>query len=310
VARYIASRLVAAVPVLLGVTLLAFLMLHMMPGDPILVLTTTFEAANAGDEERFRLREKFGLNDPLPIQYLSFVTKALRGDLGTSVLKARPVLTMIMEAFPHTVQLALASLVIGVLIGVTLGVVAAVKHNTLVDSSSIVAALFAVSMPDFWLAILSILFVSIYLGWLPSSGTGGWHYLILPATVLGIRLAASIARLTRSTMLEVLSKQYIIAARAKGLPARAVMLRHAMKNALIPVITLIGLDLGRLLGGAVVAETIFARQGIGKLLIDAILDKDFPVLQGTVVFVAFGYVIVNLLVDLSYGWFDPRIRYS
>jgi ABC-type dipeptide/oligopeptide/nickel transport system permease component len=184
------------------------------------------------------------------------------------------------------------------------------NRNSWLDSLSIFSSLFAVSMPDFWLAILAILVVAVQLRWLPSSGTEGWNHLILPALVLGARSAGSIARLTRSSMLEVLAKPYIVAARAKGLGAQVILARHALKNALIPVVTLIGLDLGRLLGGTVVVETIFARQGLGKLLIDSILDKDFPVLQGTVLFVAAAYVLINLAVDLSYAWLDPRIRYA
>ncbi|HLG71110.1 MAG TPA: ABC transporter permease [Chloroflexota bacterium] len=308
-ARFLAGRLVAAVPVLFGVTVLAFAMLHLIPGDPILLLISGFEASS-GPEVIARAREKFGLNDPLPVQYLHFVQHAFQGDLGTSILKSRPVGTLIAEALPWSIQLAGTAVVLAVIIGVTLGVISAMNRNTWLDSLSIFSSLFAVSMPDFWLAILAILVISVKLRWLPSSGTEGVNHLILPALVLGARSAGSIARLTRSSMLEVLSRPYIMAARAKGLAAQLILVRHALKNALIPVVTLIGLDLGRLLGGTVVVETIFARQGLGKLLIDSILDKDFPVLQGTVLFVAGAYVLINLAVDLSYAWLDPRIRYA
>jgi len=265
---------------------------------------------SSGPEVLAQMRAKFGLNDPLPIQYVHFVQHVAHGDLGNSILKSRPVGTLIVEALPYSMQLAAAAVVLAVALGVTLGVVSAMNRNSWLDSFSIFASLFAVSMPDFWLAILAILLISVQLGWLPSSGTPGVNHLVLPALVLGARSAGSIARLTRSSMLEVLSRPYIVAARAKGLAARLILVRHALKNALIPVVTLIGLDLGRLLGGTVVVETIFARQGVGKLLIDAILDKDFPVLQGTVLFVAAAYVLINLAVDLSYAWLDPRIRYA
>jgi peptide/nickel transport system permease protein len=309
VTRFLAGRLTAAVPVLFGVTILAFAMLHLIPGDPILLLISGFEASS-GPDVLAQLRGKFGLNDPLPIQYLHFVDRVTHGDLGNSILKSRPVSTLIAEALPYTIQLALAAVVVAVLLGISLGVVSAMSRNSWLDSASIFASLFAVSMPDFWLAILAILVIAVQLRWLPSSGSEGWNHLILPALVLGARSAGSIARLTRSSMLEVLAKPYIVAARARGLRAQAILARHALKNALIPVVTLIGLDLGRLLGGTVVVETIFARQGLGKLLIDSILDKDFPVLQGTVLFVAAAYVLINLAVDLSYAWLDPRIRYA
>jgi ABC-type dipeptide/oligopeptide/nickel transport system permease component len=284
-------------------------MLHLIPGDPLQLLLSSFEAASS-PEILARLRDKFGLNDPLPVQYLHFVQHALEGDLGNSILKSRPVGTLIREALPWSIQLASTAVILAVLIGVSLGVVSALNRGRWLDSVSIFSSLFAVSMPEFWLAILAILIVSVRLRWLPSSGTEGLNHLILPALVLGARSAGSIARLTRSSMLEVVTRPYVVAARAKGLGAQVILVRHALKNALIPVVTLIGLDLGRLLGGTVVVETIFARQGLGKLLIDAILDKDFPVLQGTVLFVAAAYVLINLAVDLSYAWLDPRIRYA
>jgi ABC-type dipeptide/oligopeptide/nickel transport system permease component len=308
-ARFVAGRLAAAAPVLFGVTVLAFLMLHLIPGDPIMLLLSSFEASSS-PEVLAQLRDKFGLNDPLPIQYLHFVQHAAQGDLGKSILKSRPVGTLILEALPYTIQLALAAVLVAVLVGVALGVISAMNRGRWLDSVSIAGSLFAVSMPDFWLAILAILVVAVRLRWLPSSGSDGVNHLILPALVLGARSAGAIARLTRSSMLEVLTKPYVVAARARGLAARVILIRHALKNALIPVVTLIGLDLGRLLGGTVVVETIFARQGLGKLLIDAILDKDFPVLQGTVLFVAAAYLLINLAVDVSYAWLDPRIRYA
>jgi peptide/nickel transport system permease protein len=306
---FVLQRCLLAIPTMLGITLIVFTMLHMMPGDPVLVLLSSSQSTAITEAELYLIRERFGLHDPLPVQYVRFITHAAVGDLGNSILQARPVLELIAEVLPNTIALALASLFLAALLGLLLGIVAAVRHRTLLDLSSMTASLFALSMPEFWLAILAILVVSVKLQWLPSAGSEGLKYLILPAVVLGSRAAASIARLTRSSMLEVLGQQYINTAWAKGLPPRQVIWCHALKNALIPVITFMGLQLGRLLSGAVVVETIFARQGLGKLLIDAILSKDIPVVQGAVLVVALGYVICNLLVDVSYAWLDPRIRY-
>jgi peptide/nickel transport system permease protein len=306
---FVLQRCLLAIPTMLGITLIVFTMLHMMPGDPVLVLLSSSQSTAITEAELYLIRERFGLHDPLPVQYVRFITHAAVGDLGNSILQARPVLELIAEVLPNTIALALASLFLAALLGLLLGIVAAVRHRTLLDLSSMTASLFALSMPEFWMAILAILVVSVKLQWLPSAGSEGLKYLILPAVVLGSRAAASIARLTRSSMLEVLGQQYINTAWAKGLPPRQVIWCHALKNALIPVITFMGLQLGRLLSGAVVVETIFARQGLGKLLIDAILSKDIPVVQGAVLVVALGYVICNLLVDVSYAWLDPRIRY-
>lgn len=306
---FVLQRCLLAIPTMLGITLIVFTMLHMMPGDPVLVLLSSSQSTGITEAELYLIRERFGLHDPLPVQYVRFITHAAVGDLGNSILQARPVLELIAEVLPNTIALALASLFLAALLGLLLGIVAAVRHRTLLDLSSMTASLFALSMPEFWMAILAILVVSVKLQWLPSAGSEGLKYLILPAVVLGSRAAASIARLTRSSMLEVLGQQYINTAWAKGLPPRQVIWCHALKNALIPVITFMGLQLGRLLSGAVVVETIFARQGLGKLLIDAILSKDIPVVQGAVLVVALGYVICNLLVDVSYAWLDPRIRY-
>lgn len=305
--RYIVQRLVVAIPTMLGVVIVAFGLLYVMPGDPILLLVSSFQIESS-KEQLDAIRDRFGLNDPIPLQFVRYLANVLQGDLGDSILKGRPVGQLILEALPHTLQLAALALVVAILIGVAVGVLSAAWRGTWLDRASIVASLLGVSMPDFWMAILVVVVFAVQLQWFPAFGVGGMAFLILPAAVLGIRASAAVARLTRSSMLEVLNKQYVTTARAKGISERAVIGVHALRNALIPVVTLLGLELGRLIGGAVVVETVFARQGIGTLLIGSILDKDLPVLRGTVLVVATGYIVLNLLVDLSYGWFDPRIR--
>jgi len=304
--RYALNRLATAIPTLLGVLLVTFALLYAMPGDPIAHLVS---AANGiTPREMQELRGRFGLNDPMPVQFVHYVGHVVHGDLGTSILSNRSVGSLIVEALPNTIELALAALAISIMIGIPLGVIAAIRHRTWVDHVSIGASLLGVSMPEFWAAMLAILIFSVNLQWFPAFGADGLSALVLPAAVLGIRTSATLARVTRSSMLEVLGRQYVTTARAKGLSEWAVVMLHALKNALIPVVTLLGLQLGYLLAGAVVVETIFARPGIGSLLINAVLNKDVPVLRGTILVVAVGYVLVNLLVDLSYGWLDPRIR--
>ena len=262
----------------------------------------------SSQEQIDAIRNRFGLNDPIPVQFVRYLANVVQGNLGESILKSRPVSRLIVEALPHTLELAALALVVAILIGITAGVLSAAWRGTWLDRGSIFVSLLGVSMPDFWMAILVVLVFAVKLQWFPAFGVGGMTFLVLPAAVLGIRASAAIARLTRSSMLEVLQKQYVTTARAKGMSELAVIGVHALKNALIPVVTLLGLELGRLIGGAVVVETVFARQGIGSLLIGSILDKDLPVLRGTVLVVATGYIVLNLIVDLSYGWFDPRIR--
>lgn len=305
--RYVVQRLLVAVPTMLGVVIVAFGLLYVMPGDPVLLLVSSFQI-ESGKEQIEAIRERFGLNDPLPLQFVRYLANVLQGDLGESILKGRPVGQLILESLPHTLQLAALAVVVAIVFGVAVGVLSAAWRGTWLDRTSIVVSLLGVSMPDFWMAILVVLVFAVQLQWFPAFGVGGLAFLILPAAVLGIRASAAVARLTRSSMLEVLQKQYVTTARAKGISERAVVGVHALRNALIPVVTLLGLELGRLIGGAVVVETVFTRQGIGTLLIGSILDKDLPVLRGTVLVVATGYIVLNLLVDLSYGWFDPRIR--
>lgn len=306
--QYLVQRLILAVPVLLGVSISVFLMMHLIPGDPALAMLRGQPTVTPEDIDR--VRTQLGLNDPIPVQYLKYISRVLQGDLGESVKAKRPVLDMITEQAWPTLQLALAAMVVAVALGVTLGTISALKQNTWVDTLSMLLALFGVSMPGFWLGLMLIYVFSVRLGWLPITGQGGFDRLILPAVALGLDFSAVTARLVRSSLLEVMRQDYILTARAKGLRAKTVVTRHALRNAMIAVITIIGLQLGFLLSGAIVIETVFARQGIGRLAVTAIISKDFPLVQGIVLISALIYVAINLLVDLSYSLLDPRIRYS
>ncbi len=294
-------------PVLLGISVAVFLMMHMVPGDPAKMMLGELAVQKEAVEN---LRRVLGLDDPVPVQYWRFLTRAVHGDLGRSVLENQPVARMIWQVLPSTIELTLAGLGIAVLLGVVLGVTAAVRHHTWVDNASMVVALWGVSMPTFWMGLLLIFLFSLKLGWLPATGQGGFERLIMPAFTLGYVAAAVIARLVRSSMLEVLRQDYVRTARAKGLADRLVVYRHALKNALIPVVTVLGLQFGALLGGTVVIETIFSRPGVGRLAVTSILNKDFLVTQGTVLMSAVFYTLVNLIVDFSYALLDPRIRYD
>jgi ABC-type dipeptide/oligopeptide/nickel transport system permease component len=305
--QYIGRRLITSIPVLWGVTTLVFFMMHLLPGDPAELML----AESGGSSQSIaQLRHQLGLDDPLYVQYGRFLANALRGDLGRSIFTNRPVTQTILEQLPHTVQLAVAAMVVAIAIGTALGIAAALNRNTWVDSLCVTIAVAGASMPIFWSGLLLILLFSSLLHWLPATGQGSLKHLLMPAIVLGLASSGSIARLVRSTMLEVLSREYIIAARSKGLSERLVVCRHALKNALIPVITVMGLQFGYLLGGTVVTETVFSRQGIGRLVVDAILWKDFPIVQGTALLAAVIYTLVNLLIDISYAIIDPRIRYD
>jgi peptide/nickel transport system permease protein len=305
---YLLQRVIATIPVLLGVSLLTFSMLHLVPGDPVALVMSTEDAWSKADVER--VRDEFGLNDPLYVQYGRYVLHAVQGDFGISIRSRREVTSLILQVLPYTLELALCSMLVALVVGVPLGVIAAVRHNTWIDTLAAVLSLGAVSMPSFWLALLLIFLFSVTLNLLPATGQGSFAALILPVVALGLREAAETSRLTRSGMLEVLRHDYITTARAKGLAEMLVLQRHALRNALIPVITMLGLQFGRLLAGTVVVETVFARQGIGRLAVEAIQGKDFPTVQGVILFMAVAYVLVNLLVDVSYAWIDPRIRYG
>jgi ABC-type dipeptide/oligopeptide/nickel transport system permease component len=312
VAAYLAKRLAEAIPVLILSSLLVFGILHLVPGDPI---DTMMGAASFGistPEAQAQLvaqiREQLGLNDPLPIQYLHWLGNALRLDFGESFIRHQPVAALIAQRLPSTLELAGAALLLSVVVGMTFGIVAALRRHTWIDGAVMVLSLGGVSMPSFAYAMLLILVFSVLLGWLPATGAGSFDRLVLPALVLGYEGTGLIARLTRASLLEVLGREYITTARAKGLPPRIVVLRHAMRNALIPVVTIVGLQVGRLLAGSIIVETVFARQGVGQLAIDAILQKDYPLVQGIILLTASTYVIANLLVDVSYGLINPKIR--
>jgi len=304
---YLAQRVVAAIPVLLGVSLLVFSMLHLVPGDPVRLMLSEFQTT---PEQVERLRSQLHLDDPLPAQFGRFVWNSSHGDLGTSIRTRRPVTQEIADNLPSTLQLAVAGLVVAMALGVSLGIVAAVNQRSWVELVSMLVALLGVSMPSFWLGLLLIFLLSLRLRVFPATGGGDLQHLVLPAITLGLGAAAILARLTRSSMLEVLRQEYVTTARAKGLLEWVVIARHALKNALIPVITIFGLQFGQLLAGTFVVETVFARPGLGRLIIDGILNKDLPIVQGVVLVVAISYVLVNLLVDLLYSVLDPRIRYA
>jgi peptide/nickel transport system permease protein len=306
VLRFLARRLVLTVPVLLGVATLVFSLIHLIPGDPAQAMLG--EAASQQDVSA--LRGRLGLDRPLLEQYVSFLSGAVRGDLGTSFRTGRPVVSQIVERLPATAELAAAAMFVALLVSIPLGIAAAVWRGTVVDHSAMVLALSGISIPNFWLGPLLAIVFAIELGWLPVSGRGTAAHLVLPAISLGAALAAILARMTRATLLEELRAQYVLAARARGVSRSRAVLRHAFRNSLIPVVTLIGLQFGAVLTGAVITETVFAWPGIGRLLIQSIGFRDYPLVQGCILLIAFTYVAVNLLTDLVYGVLDPRIRYE
>jgi len=312
VAKFVSQRLVESVPVLLLASLLVFAILHLVPGDPIdaMIGAASFGVGDRAAQEQLvaSLRQQLGLGDPLPLQYTRWLWNATHLDLGESFIRHQPVIKVIGDRLPSTIELAGSALVISVLLGVALGIVAAVKRNSPIDRLVMFVSLGGVSIPSFVLAIVLILVFSVTLGLVPATGSGSLDRLILPMLVLGYEGIGLIARLTRASLLDVLGREYVRTAHAKGLPPRTVLLGHAMRNALIPVVTIVGLQLGRLLAGSVIVETVFARQGIGQLAIDSILAKDYPVVQGVILLTATSYVIANLLVDISYGFINPRIR--
>ena len=304
--NYIIRRLFLTIPTIIGIITITFLLMYVVPGDPVRILM-----GQRGDPETIAMiRKQMGLDDPLPVQYFRFLGNILRGDFGRSYATNRPVLPEILSRFPATLKLALASMLVASIIGLTAGIVSATKQYSFFDYSSMVVALMGVSAPVFWVGLLLMWIFGYTLGWLPISGYGGVSYLILPAIALGVRPAAYIARMTRSSFLEVLRQDYIRTARAKGLPERKVIYVHAMRNTLITVITVLGMELASLLSGAVLTETIFAWPGIGRLSVDAIIKRDHPMVQGTVLFTAIIFIFANLIVDISYAFLDPRIRYE
>jgi peptide/nickel transport system permease protein len=314
VAQYIARRLVLLVPVVLVVGIVTFLIVHLTPGDPAAVML----GQNATPEQVEQLRQELGLNQPLPVQFVAWFFQVATGDLGISVFSGDPVLEIILSRLEPTVSLAILSTLMSLCVALPSAMLAVWKRDGLLDPAFMSVSLLGVSVPNFWLALILILVFSVTLGWLPVSGyvplsEGLWpwlSHLILPAIVLAVQQAGIIARMLRDGMLEVVNQDYIRTARSKGLMERAVLARHAFRNAVIPTITVVGASFALLLGGAVVTETVFAIPGVGQLVVESISRRDYPVLQGTVLFVAAVYVLVNLLVDLVYALLDPRIRYD
>ena len=305
--RFVIHRLLALIPLVIGVSFLVFLMLQLVPGDPVMMMLGEFSMATAKDVEA--LRQQLGFNDPLYIQYWNYFKSLITGDLGTSMRTKKPVIDLILARLPSTFELTFYGLIFALIFGTLLGIIAALKHNTIIDYFSVVIALLGVSIPGFWLALLFIFLFSIRLEWLPITGSSPLS-IIMPCLALGLWAGGTIARLVRSGMLEVLQSDYIRTARAKGLYKHRIILVHALRNALLPVVTIFGLQFGHVLAGTVIIEAVFARPGLGLMLVNAIVAKDFPLVQGTIMFVAVAYIAVNILVEVIYTYLDPRIRYS
>ena len=309
-ARYIAKRFAQLVPVLFLISLMIFSIMHVLPGDPVQLMLAGAESGSVTPQRHNELREALGLNDPLYLQYFRFIRGAVSGDLGTSVRLRSPVLDLILERLGSTLKLSLGGIGFAILIGMSTGMLAALKQGSWIDTLSMILAYVGVSLPLFWLGLLLILFFSFWLDWFPPAGQEGVRSLVLPSLSLGLVSAGVISRLTRSSLIEVLVEDYIRTARSKGLPDRIIYIRHALRNALLPVLTILGLQFGAMLSGAVVTETVFSRPGLGRLVVSAILWKDYPLVQGIVLFMATIYVVVNLMVDICYAWVNPRIRYG
>ncbi len=309
--RYIIRRLLLLLIVVLGVTMMTFILMNVAPGDPAeMVAMARYGLENLTGEQVEQIRISEGLDSPIWIQYIHWLAHAIKGDFGRSLVTGDPVLQEILVRAPATLILALASLVVSLFIAIPAGIISAARQNSWLDYLTRTAALLGASMPNFWLALLLILLFSVTLGWLPVFGYGGFRHIILPAVTLGTGLAAITARLTRSSMLQVLEQDYITTARAKGLQEVHIIFRHAFKNAIIPIITVIGLQLGYLLEGTVIVESIFAWPGLGKLLVDSIYARDFAIIQASVLLFAIFFVLINLFVDVLYVYLDPRIRYE
>lgn len=308
--KFVLKRLLMMIPVLLGVTFLVFFILALSPGDPARMIL----GEQATEESVQMMREELGLNDPIPVRYFRYMSGVLKGDLGTSYRNKLDVASQVLDRFPNTVLLAVSGMLVAICIGVPVGILSAKRQYTLIDNIATVLGLVGVAMPTFWLGLLLVLFFSLTLRWFPSSGmgTGGilpvLKSLVLPAITLGTSCTANIMRMTRSSMLEVIRQDYIDTARSKGLTESAITRRHILKNALVPIITVVGLQFGYLLGGSALTETIFSWPGLGRLMVDSIKSKDMPMVLGSAIFLAVMYSIVNLLVDILYAFVDPRIK--
>ncbi len=294
------------IPTLIGVSILSFIIIHSVPGDPANLIA----GADATAEQVQSVNERLGLDRPLYEQYISYALGLLQGDLGISMHSERPVLQEIMARFPNTMMLTIYSIIIMVIVGLFAGIFSATKPNSIRDNVTMMFSLFGISMPVFWFGIMLILLFSFYLQLLPSGGSSSFKYFILPSVVLGLSSSGVLARLARSSMLEVIHQDYIRTARAKGVKEWLIIYKHTLKNALIPIITIIGLEFGTLLGGAVVTETVFSMNGLGRYIIQSIQFRDYPAVQGCILFVAIIFVVVNLIVDVSYSVVDPKIRYK
>ena len=304
--QYLIKRLLSTIPVLIGISLLLFFMLRMLPGDPAQVLAGQM----ASQEDIELIRHQLGLDRSIHVQYAFFLSRLARFDLGRSARTQNPVTEEIWARLPNTMLLAVVAITLACLFGIPAGIISAVRPYTWLDYVVTSTAIFGISMPVFWLGLMLVVVFSIILQWLPAGGTGTWRHVILPSFTLAAFVVAFIARMTRSSMIEVLSQDYTTTARSKGLKEQVVIIKHALKNALIPIITVIGLQFGMLLGGAVLTETVFAWPGVGRLIVDSITGRDYPMIQGAILVFGLLYILVNLVVDLLYAYVDPRIRYD
>jgi peptide/nickel transport system permease protein len=317
-ARYIINRLLQLIPVLFLVSVIVFCIIQLIPGDPLLVMlgVDAEEGARYSEVQYVALQHELGLDQPIYVQYFNWVKKVLHGDLGLSLQSRRPVLDILLERYPATIYLAFTAFLTAVFIALPAGMIAAMKQNTAVDYAAMGYAMWGLAIPNFWLALMLILLFSLKLGWLPSIGYASpfeapfrfLQHIFLPAIVLGTSMAASVTRYMRAEMLEQLNQDYVRTARAKGLPPGKVMIRHAAKNSLIAVVTVLGLDIARLLGGSTIVETVFTWPGVASLLLEGIYSRDYPIVQGAVLIIALTYVMINLVVDILYKWLDPRIQ--
>ena len=316
--RYLIQRIWQLIPVLILVSMAVFLIVRVIPGDPVLVMmgVDPEERSRISDAQYQALQQQLGLDRPIYVQYFHWVSRIVQGDMGMSLRSRRPIFEVIFERYPATIYLAVAALLTGLVIAIPAGVIAAIRQNTRVDYAAMGFALWGIAMPNFWLALMLIVLFSLHLGWLPSIGYASpidapWRFLqhaCLPAIVMGTDLAAPLTRYIRAEMIEQLRQDYVRTAWAKGLPGRMVIVRHALKNSLIAAVTVVGLQTARLLGGSTIVETVFSWPGIGRLLIEGIYSRDYPIVQGSVLLIAVTYVFINLFVDVAYKWLDPRIK--
>lgn len=302
--KFIFKRLFMLIPVIIGVTFLVFFILSFSPGDPVSIML----GVEATEEAILAVREELGLDDPVLVQYANYMFKLVQGDMGESYAKGRDVATEIVNAFPPTLVLTFWGMLVSIIIAIPIGIISATKQYTIIDNVCMVVALLGVSMPSFWLGLLLILGFSLHLGWFPSGGIGSWKSYVLPSISLGASSAAITTRMTRSSMLDVIRQDYIRTARAKGVDNGTIIRKHALRNALIPVVTIIGMQIGSMLGGAVLTETVFSIPGIGRLLVDGIKTKDTPMILGCLIATTICFSVINLGVDILYGYIDPRIK--